>query len=499
MRRRLISSVLGTVAVSGLLSGSGMVSHSAGATASNPAVVGMAATPDGNGYWLVASDGGVFAYGDAAFRGSAGGGPLNKPVVGMAATPDGNGYWLVASDGGVFAYGDAAFRGSAGGGPLNKPVVGMAATADGNGYWLVASDGGVFAYGDAAFRGSAGGGPLNKPVVGMAATADGNGYWLVASDGGVFAYGDAAFRGSAGGGPLNKPVVDMAATADGNGYWLVASDGGVFAYGDAAFRGSAGGGPLNKPVVGMVATPDRNGYWLVGSDGAVLTYGTAGFFGQLPKLIALYGDSLGMEAAPFFSYLAHASGATALLRAVNGWAVCDDVQQMASDAATRHPAVAVIEFSGNAMTPCMSGYTMGSTPYYDKYRADMQSAIDIFRSNGIPVMLIAPPISAWANLAANVSFLNQIYASMAATNQGVAFVDAGQAVLANGRFTLTLPCLSFEPCVGPTGTNIVRSPDGVHFCPDGDTEVNGWFNVCDDYSSGAFRFALAMLGPALQY
>ena len=80
------------------------------------------------GYWLVASDGGVFTYGDAAFEGSAGGMHLNAPVVGMAATPDGRGYWLVASDGGVFAYGDAAFAGSMGGRVLNQPIVGMAAT-----------------------------------------------------------------------------------------------------------------------------------------------------------------------------------------------------------------------------------------------------------------------------------------------------------------------------------------------------------------------------------
>ena len=72
----------------------------------------MAATPDGGGYWLVASDGGVFKYGDAGFDGSGGGTPLNKPVVGMAATP-GGGYWLVASDGGVFTYGGAGFYGSA--------------------------------------------------------------------------------------------------------------------------------------------------------------------------------------------------------------------------------------------------------------------------------------------------------------------------------------------------------------------------------------------------
>ena len=72
-----------------------------------------------------------------------GGHHLNAPVVGMAATPDGQGYWLVAADGGVFNFGDAPFAGSMGGRPLNAPVVGMAA-ADAGGYWLVASDGGVF-------------------------------------------------------------------------------------------------------------------------------------------------------------------------------------------------------------------------------------------------------------------------------------------------------------------------------------------------------------------
>ena len=61
---------------------------------------------------LVASDGGIFSYGDASFYGSTGNLVLNKPVVGMASTPDGKGYWLVASDGGIFSYGDASFYGS---------------------------------------------------------------------------------------------------------------------------------------------------------------------------------------------------------------------------------------------------------------------------------------------------------------------------------------------------------------------------------------------------
>ena len=72
----------------------------------------------------MASDGGIFSFGGAPFFGSTGGIHLNKPVVGMAATPDSQGYWLVASDGGIFAFGDAGFYGSMGGHHLNKPIVG---------------------------------------------------------------------------------------------------------------------------------------------------------------------------------------------------------------------------------------------------------------------------------------------------------------------------------------------------------------------------------------
>ncbi len=122
--------------------------------------------------------------------------PLNAPIVGMAATPTGNGYWEVASDGGIFSFGAAKFYGSMGGKPLNAPIVGMAATPTGNGYWEVASDGGIFSFGNAQFSGSMGGKPLNAPIVGMAATPTGNGYWEVASDGGIFSFGNARFSGS---------------------------------------------------------------------------------------------------------------------------------------------------------------------------------------------------------------------------------------------------------------------------------------------------------------
>ena len=168
----------------------------------------MAATPDGGGYWLVASDGGVFNYGDAGFYGSRGA-ELNKPIVGIAATPDGKGYWLVASDGGIFNYGDAGFFGSPGSLKLNKPIVGMA--ADSNGQGLLA---GRLRRRDLQLRRRRllrlGGKPeAQQAGRGHRRHPTGKGYWLVASDGGIFNYGDAAFTGSAGALKLNQPIVGI--------------------------------------------------------------------------------------------------------------------------------------------------------------------------------------------------------------------------------------------------------------------------------------------------
>ena len=256
-----------------------------------PWVAAVAATMNGNcpGYWIASPDGAVNSVGGAAVLGgdnadytgiSAGGvpGPINGTVVGMARNPDSQGYWLAASDGGVFAIGDAGFHGSMGNHALNRPVVGMAATPDGKGYWLVASDGGVFAFGDAGFHGSMGGRALNRPVVGIASSPDGKGYWLVASDGGVFAFGDAGFRGSTGDRSLSRPIVGMAADPDGPGYWLVGSDGGVFAF-SAPFLGSMGGTTLSAPIVGMSPSATGAGYYLLGADSAIYAFGSAPYLG----------------------------------------------------------------------------------------------------------------------------------------------------------------------------------------------------------------------------
>jgi hypothetical protein len=250
----------------------------------------------------VASDGGVFTFGDAGYFGSTGGRTLNQPIVGMAPTPDGRGYWLVASDGGIFTFGDAGYFGSTGGRTLNKPIVGMAPTPDGRGYWLVASDGGVFTFGDAAYYGSTGGMRLNQPIVGMATSPDGQGYWLVASDGGVFTFGDAGYFGSTGGRTLNQPIVGMAPTPDGRGYWLMASDGGVFTFGDAAYFGSVpGDGVRVGNIVATSSASNGQGYWIVGSNGAVHSFGDAlphGSTASVPLNMPIVGFAAVPQAIP---------------------------------------------------------------------------------------------------------------------------------------------------------------------------------------------------------
>ena len=240
-------------------------------------VVGMASTPNGNGYWLADASGGVSAYGSAVNYGSMAGHPLNAPITHIVSTRDGGGYWLVAADGGIFSFGDAPFCGSMGGRRLDAPVVDIAPTPDGLGYWLAGADGGIFSFGDAPFYGSMGGRRLSKPVVGISADGATGGYWLVASDGGIFSFG-APFLGSTGGIHLSRPVNGMASLANGQGYWLVASDGGIFAEGNAPFRGSMGGTALNAPAVGMALDPSGPGYWLVASDGGVFSF-DAPFYG----------------------------------------------------------------------------------------------------------------------------------------------------------------------------------------------------------------------------
>ena len=224
-------------------------------------VVGIVPTPDRGGYWLDASDGGVFAFGDTQYYGSmpglgfnpAGSGKphsLNAPIVGMVPSHDDRGYFMVASDGGVFAFGDATFAGSCPGiGGCNGAAVAVVPDATGGGYWVVTNSGAVYAFGDAVNHGQPG--TQGSAVTSAVATPDGGGYWILDAGGQVFPFGDAANLGGPPGGSAGglDPAASIFSTSDGGGYWVVTAGGTVYNFGDAPSHGDMSGTHLNGPII----------------------------------------------------------------------------------------------------------------------------------------------------------------------------------------------------------------------------------------------------------
>lgn len=73
--------------------------------------VGCAVRPQGDGYWMLASDGGVFAFGNAPSVDNYLG-LLKAPVVSFLAWPDGKGHFVTTADGAVYARGSAKHLGA---------------------------------------------------------------------------------------------------------------------------------------------------------------------------------------------------------------------------------------------------------------------------------------------------------------------------------------------------------------------------------------------------
>ncbi len=223
-------------------------------------VVGITPTADEDGYWLVASDGGIFAFGDAGFHGSipglglhpaASGLPnsLDAPIVGMVPSSDGGGYFMVASDGGVFAFGDAQFEGSCPGrGGCSGAAVAVVPDATGRGYWLVTQTGNVYTFGDAPYFGAPG--PQGSPITAAVRTADGGGYFVLLANGTVDGYGDAVSLGGPTGGVDGlDPASAIFTEAGSGGYWVASAAGDVFTYGGAPNDGSMAGTQLNGAII----------------------------------------------------------------------------------------------------------------------------------------------------------------------------------------------------------------------------------------------------------
>jgi hypothetical protein len=228
--------------------------------------------------------------------------------------------------------------------------------------------------------------------------------------------------------------------------------------------------------------------------------------------VILYGDSLAWEAETEFTRALRDAGISKVwTRTYGGTAICDWFDEMQSDADAIHPSVVVVEFSGNALTPCMtdergSSLALDREAHHAKYREDARRVLELFGPSGAHVIFAGAPISLRGEETHDPAsrWFNQLYASLPIWFADASYVDAGASVLRNGRWTATLACLAAEPCVGGTdaddiAVNVVRAPDGGHFCPGAPGADRGVTTACSVWSSGAYRYAHAMAGSVLAW
>ena len=222
-----------------------------------------------------------------------------------------------------------------------------------------------------------------------------------------------------------------------------------------------------------------------------------------PLRVAYYGDSLAWEAQEHFvAALKAADGTKVRTATFGGTAICDWLDEMRADAVAFRPDAVVVEFSGNAFTPCMldgAGAPLQGQAYRDRYVADAFAVLAVFEPTGAHVYFAGAPVTRNAAQRPDPRdrTINWVYRSVAAQHPDASeYVDAGDAVLDHGRYTDTLPCVPGEPC-RTGGDNVVRAPDGGHFCPTGPDARQGVTATCGVWSSGAFRYGRAMAAPVL--
>jgi hypothetical protein len=227
------------------------------------------------------------------------------------------------------------------------------------------------------------------------------------------------------------------------------------------------------------------------------------------RRVALYGDSLSSQAQQFFVHALNQAGIIKVTtRTYGGTSICDWLAQMRSDATTLHPDAVVVQFSGNDLTPCMrgpDGKQLQGAAFFNKYESDASQVLKIFALEHTLVFFAGSPISRSEQETHNTGLLqlNAMYTEIGQFSAYGRYIDAGASVLLDGHWTLTLPCQPNEPCTGGRDANgipinVVRAPDGGHFCPGAPHAVRGVTSPCTVWSSGAWRFGNAMATPVIR-
>jgi hypothetical protein len=248
--------------------------------------VQIAQAADGSGYYILAPDGDVYAYGGAPFYGSAQSSYFSgQTAVALIVDGNGLGYWIVSSSGNVYAFGGAPYEGSAGSYFNGQTAVAAIASHDGNGYAIVSAQGNVYAFGDMPYEGGASQSYFSgQTAVALLSSSDGNGYAIVSNQGNVYAYGDMPYEGGVSQSYFSgQTAVGASMSPDGLGYYILSSSGNVYAFGDATYEGGPGGQPYfsgQSAISIATATGEPGaGYWIVSNVSNVYAYGSAPYEG----------------------------------------------------------------------------------------------------------------------------------------------------------------------------------------------------------------------------
>lgn len=248
-------------------------------TTGDPATAGSAAGPGttspGTGTTLTgvrvaSSTGTIYTAGKGRSLGNPAANGISA-VVALANTTAGDGYWALGQDGTVTGFGGVPVFG----GPTGKGTAAdIAATPTGKGYWVLLADGGIYPFGDAGYASSpkrAGLGGASRRIV---PRPQADGYWVVMADGSVRAFGAAPKLG----GPTDAgTAIDLCVTPSGAGYWVLTDAGRVIPFGDAVDKGDLKRSKVHwsKPVAHLLATPTGKGYIIVNVEGSMLAFGDA--------------------------------------------------------------------------------------------------------------------------------------------------------------------------------------------------------------------------------
>jgi hypothetical protein len=222
-----------------------------------------AASANCGGLFVASANGHVTGAGKAKTFGSGAASNSTNPVVGFALSPDRGGYYTVARNGLVRAFGDARVQGTA----TSAKAVGMAIDTATGGYWVASPTGTVHGYNAPNLGRST----SAAPVVAIASNPNGQGYYLVSSNGQVTACGHAQFFGNMTV-PPQQSVTAIAVTPDGLGYYLVTNGGTIAGFGDALLLGPSDV-PTSSPITAMAVSTNGTGYWLASAAGTIASFG----------------------------------------------------------------------------------------------------------------------------------------------------------------------------------------------------------------------------------